>query len=279
MSSPEIGHPIIIASHRRSGTHLLMDLLRKQFPACRVRLRPGETLHHTYFNLDRLAPGHNAPASPDDALRALGRAQRTLIKTHGPPTLDHATEGNAELVARIVQRSTILYTIRDVRAVLCSLHVYMQYFDERSRCSLSRFIRQQDDQGRCRPAAWAAHVGAWMDRDAVTPVKFERVLRETRRVLDELGGVLSMDPLYTEPLLPRPTRSRLHGWVARLLGRTESTNIVGRHRGLAPPKWPEAFDTDDRAFIHEHAGEMLIRLGYEDSDAWVDRPKPAAPTQ
>lgn len=44
--------PIVIASHRRSGTHLLIDLFRRQFRECRSWKLPGERNDRLYVNLD-----------------------------------------------------------------------------------------------------------------------------------------------------------------------------------------------------------------------------------
>ncbi len=44
----DIGKPILIASHPRSGTHLTIDLLRKQFLECQSSKRLGEPLDKIY---------------------------------------------------------------------------------------------------------------------------------------------------------------------------------------------------------------------------------------
>ena len=46
--------PVIVASHPRSGTHLLMDTLRRQFKACRSWKWPGERLDRLYCSVDEL---------------------------------------------------------------------------------------------------------------------------------------------------------------------------------------------------------------------------------
>src|SRR4051794_28399866 len=46
--------PIVVVSHPRSGTHLMMDALRLNFRECRAWKRPGEPLERLYLNLDSL---------------------------------------------------------------------------------------------------------------------------------------------------------------------------------------------------------------------------------
>ena len=77
----DIGKPIVIASHPRSGTHLTIDLLRKQFAECKSWKMPGELLDRLYFALESFAPKFN-PLSESAALNILQRATRPIIKTH-----------------------------------------------------------------------------------------------------------------------------------------------------------------------------------------------------
>ena len=48
----DIGKPILIASHPRSGTHLTIDLLRKQFQECQSYKRLGEPFDRLYLALE-----------------------------------------------------------------------------------------------------------------------------------------------------------------------------------------------------------------------------------
>jgi hypothetical protein len=47
--------------------------------------------------------------------------------------------------------------------------------------------------------------------------------------------------------------------------RPESTAIINGGR----QDWHECFTPEDRAFFHREAGDLLVELGYESSDAWV----------
>ena len=50
-----VGKPVVVASHPRSGTHLTLDLLRKQFPACASYKLPAQPLDRLYFALEALS--------------------------------------------------------------------------------------------------------------------------------------------------------------------------------------------------------------------------------
>ena len=47
-----VGRRVVLATHRRSGTHLTLDLLRRHFPACRARKWPFQGLDSLYLNLE-----------------------------------------------------------------------------------------------------------------------------------------------------------------------------------------------------------------------------------
>src|SRR5450755_924617 len=79
--------PIIVASHPRCGTHLLIDTLRLNFSECQSRKRVGERLDRLYLNFDDILRDES-PLSCSVAEKILKRAQRPIIKTHAWPTFD-----------------------------------------------------------------------------------------------------------------------------------------------------------------------------------------------
>lgn len=84
-----IGKPIIVASHPRSGTHLTMDLLRKQFPVCATYKFPTQSLDQLYLALEALSAPPRESISEARALKILKKSQRPIIKTHACPTFSH----------------------------------------------------------------------------------------------------------------------------------------------------------------------------------------------
>jgi len=43
---------------------------------------------------------------------------------------------------------------------------------------------------------------------------------------------------------------------------------MGRKRGVKPPDWRTAYSESDLAFLEEHAGDAMRRLGYIKGDDW-----------
>jgi len=80
MNFPDV-RPIIVASHPRSGTHLLIDTLRRQFAKCRSWKWPGERLDRLYCNIDELN-GTRELLHEKKAVDILRRVERPIVKTH-----------------------------------------------------------------------------------------------------------------------------------------------------------------------------------------------------
>ena len=71
-------NPIVVASHPRSGTHLVIDLLRRQFSDVGGHKWPLEPNDYLYVNLERFR-GRDRKLSPEKAKTILNRAKRPVI--------------------------------------------------------------------------------------------------------------------------------------------------------------------------------------------------------
>jgi hypothetical protein len=264
-----IGRRIVLVTHRRSGTHLTIDLLRRQFEACDARKRLGEPLHALYLNLDLLLASRR-PLRETRALALLRRARRPIVKTHALPGFERFRPAHSAFVDALLDDADVYSVHRDGRDVMCSLHLYFQAFDPRARCKLSEFLRQQED-GMSRPRRWADHVMRWHSVAGVRPLAYEGLISDPRAALERLGGELGLTPRFQEPLLPARLRGAWQARWWRLASRHPPVTTVlsdpsGRRR---PRRWRDAFTPADRAFFQREAGEALLALGYERSDAWT----------
>ncbi|MCS3937297.1 hypothetical protein GGP80_003307 [Salinibacter ruber] len=261
--------PVVVASHPRSGTHLLIDTLRRQFEACRSWKWPGERLDRLYCNIDEL-PGEGL-LDANTARRILRRTERPVVKTHGGPGyqtafLDsHAGGLGSQWVQWLNDHSVRFYVYRDGRDVLCSYQLFRQSFDPSARVPVGEFLRQSD-RGVSRVRRWARHVRTWIDQPDVHAVRFEDLLEAPEKVLRRLGNALGESLRERTPLLPRPFRSIWESRWARLFQmRPQSTAIING----GSKNWKECFAHEDRAFFREEAGDLLVELGYEESETWV----------
>ncbi len=263
-----IGRPIIVASHQRSGTHLTIDLLRRHFPDTNPRLRPLETLHHLYIDMDSFNPGHHNPMTVETALRLLTRNPRPLIKTHTFPDVTLCKPEFRPIVERIFERAQTLTVVRDGRSVMLSLQRFEMPWNPDAHVPFGEFIRSHYE-GLPRPAYWDAHVRAWQKVPNCLTVRYDRIIKKTSDAIHELGEFLGMKPKIKEPLLPPAMKNRYDGWLRRLVGNTATTNIPGKKpKPGEPRKWHEQFTPEDRAFFDQFAGNLLFELGYEPNPEW-----------
>jgi len=272
--------PIIVASHPRSGTHLTIDLLRRHFPACDAWKLPGERLDRLYVNLDVVLSGE---LHERFAATTLFRAARPIFKSHAYPGFLRSVDqrlldcSNPWWPTLARSRGDFVYAVRDGRAVMCSYHLFMKGEPSASDCSLSAFLRQRVD-GKTRVAIWAEHVRAWLDAPNVVAVRFEDLTRDSEATIVSLGRSLGLEPRLVSPLLPELRPNTLRYRIERRLRiRPASTAVHGRSVGHTLEKWWDAFTEADREHFHREAGDVLTRLGYEQSDQWVTRVRRPAP--
>jgi hypothetical protein len=240
------GAPVLVASHRRSGTHLTLDLIRRNFPACAPRMLPLENPHDSYLNLDRFEAGHPVACGEREALRILGKAARPLLKTHSEPGYAAVDPARRAFLDELLARTKTIYVRRDGKKVLCSMWTWRRVFDASARVPFSEFIRQTDEHGRSRVRVWGEHVAAWGAQPGVLVIDFDRIVRDTGALLDEIGAFVGERPVPREPALPRSNTTRLQSYLSRLTGNLESTNQHAA--GDRPPRPEEAFAPADDAF-------------------------------
>jgi FkbM family methyltransferase len=196
-----IGKPILVASHPRSGTHLTIDLLRKQFVECSSYKYWGESLDHLYLPLEGLIAG-SRPLPYANAVQRLKRAQRPILKSHANPKLTQLHTTYPDFTNWIQQEADVFYIVRDGRDVLCSLHLFMQSYDPTTRCSFSEFLRQAVN-GKSRVKTWATHIRQWQQHPKVCIVRFEDLIHSPESTLNrrfvgaaETESTVTLDQIY-----------------------------------------------------------------------------------
>jgi len=272
------GKPIIIASHPRSGTHITIDLFRRQFAECQSWKYWGENTNRLYLSVEALyLGGGRTPISEATAVAVLRRVPRPLVKTHllfADIPVGEATKPGClgrYWMTILNQRTRLAYVYRDGRSVMCSHQVFKMRVDPQARGSIGQFIRQNEG-GVSRAKAWANHVRTSLAYPHVVPIRCEDLIADTAAMIDRLARDFDLTPLHRAPLMPAKLRNTWHGRLVHLFGvRPESTALLGRYKGQSPAKWQTAFTREDRQFFWDEAGDMLAELGYESSDAWIDQ--------
>jgi len=278
--------PIVIASHRRSGTHLTIDLLRRQFEPCDAWKRLGESNSRLYLDLESLYHpfgNTNLPLTESKAVEILSRTSRPLIKTH--VIIDEIKTGPATRVGELGQhwldfirnKASVIYAYRDGRDVLCSdylLHHIQHKIPAEKRISLSEFMRIKFE-GMNWPAYWSHHATSYLKMPNVILFNTKEIMKDPYRSIEQLGEKLGMPPRLHEPLLPAKFKGVWHSRFNRLFRtRPQSSAILARPKGMPLPKWRDAMSIDDYRLFAKEAGHAMSKMGFDVQDV-PERLKPA----
>jgi len=266
------GAPVLVASHERSGTHLTIDLLRRHFPACSVKMRPLESPHNAYLSLDRFFANPARPMTHEAAEQALGRATALPLKTHAEPDLHEIGPEHAEMVSSIVERSAKLYVLRNPFKVLCSYFAWMHNWRGPETGDFAQFLREPVGRHQTRVGRWAEHVRSWSQTPGVMTIRYEDMIEDT------VGTLLDIRDWINQPLdlkarvLPTRVRGLRSKLTTRLTGRYESTNLAGPT--TRTPKPAQVFTRDDFDLLMDVGSDVLAKFKYDKSDHWVqDEPE------
>ena len=253
---------VVIASHRRAGTHLTIDSFRTN----------GTDVNRRFLNLDRIEPTHPTHIPIEDFDRTLHSGKGTvLVKTHALPGPEAWQDPAArDYAGQLLATSPIVYVHRDGRDVLVSLYHYVGSYSAAARDqSFAAFIRSahpgKDIRGLSRAAYWQHHVLTWLDHQPTVLSAFE-ALRADPGSLAEIAPRVGVQPRATIREVTLERRGGRRGRIGRLLARVglgarpPSSAILpraGRSGG-----WRAAFDEADLEWFDAEAGEAMRRLGY-----------------
>lgn len=256
---------IVIATHRRSGTHWTIDALRNNSP----------DICEQFLTLERISPQHDSPlplAEFRRQLEALDR--RVLIKVHDLPSAGYfQREAERDFARQLMRESPVIYVHRDGRDVMVSLYYYLRSFNETVRSqTFSEFLRSESTldgapAGLSRPAYWAHHARAWLQRPNLLPISYSALESDyqytVRAMADFLGVRLrrSVRQIALPGAQASPTLLDKARW--KLGVRRERLSTAVQPRRGSSGDWRNHFDEKDLAFFMSEAGDMLRKLAYD----------------
>jgi hypothetical protein len=254
---------IVVATHRRSGTHWTLDALRNNSPDINAK----------FLTLEQMGRRHAFHVPLDAFCNELETlAGRVLIKVHDLPTATYFVgEQEQQFARRVLNESPIVYVHRDGRDVMVSLYHYVRSFrDDYADVSFADFLRMPNElDGETvlsRPAYWAHHVTVWMAQPSLVAVSYHALENDydntVKRIADFLGVALNdailpigIHPPKAKPSLLRRVKYRLG------LKRQQVSSAVQPRKGKSGD-WRNYFSDEDLAFFMDEAGEVMQRLGY-----------------
>lgn len=254
---------IIIASHRRSGTHLTIDAIYNNFASL------YQNATNDFVTLDHLSSHVQRKSLTLQQVRDRVSRDPCLLKTHTHGNWRNFFIGSEELtafVSELFEKSKIIYVHRDGRDVLTSLYHYQQVFDESiRRLSFSDYIRMPNsfDHGTYegemnRVQYWAFHIESWLNKKGCLMISFDDLhssyVATLRRIAEFIEEPLNNDMLDVRlqaSSTPAPSE----------LTRKTSYTTVNFRKGTSGD-WKKHFSGVDVDFFDAIAGETNRRLGY-----------------
>jgi hypothetical protein len=251
---------VVVVSHMRAGTHLTLDLLRRNVP----------TLAARYRNLDELVRGHRSFVSLAVFRERLAAEPGVpILKSHATPGLEQfASDPEVHAyVSGLLARSRVVYVQRDGRDVLVSLYHFTRSFDrEAARQSFAEFLRSEDRYfdscpamaGLDRVSAWRRHVELWLAQPGVCRVNYRDLVREPEAALRRLAGQLGLsvaEPFEAVGLPRRDLWSRIVRRALQLADPRQASTAIqpGPGRLGDGVRW---FTREDEAYFAERAGPL-----------------------
>ena len=259
---------IIVASHRRSGTHWLIDTLRNNFHD----FAPG------YFNLDRLAPHSSANDFVDlTSFQEIlaGHDKMLILKTHTSQDLA-SFRGNDDVnrfIRKLIRRNNVIYIWRNGLDVMNSLHHYLKKFQDDVPESYTGLMKMKEDLGESarlpadmsRLDYWMAHVRGWHEGAARTIITYEELYFDYEAAVNRLAAELDLVRKQNISRIPLPPANRLvnkaQRVINRVLGFRQISSAVVPRKGTAG-SFAEEMTSDDIAFFKQKAGPMMQEFGH-----------------
>lgn len=226
--------PILVISHERSGTHLLINTIGLNYSRFKneswidVSNNQHETIVAEFFQRKR---------------------ENIILKSH------HQYYSFIQCWKSVRQNNHCFYVIRDGRDVLVSWfhHCRTQGFFEGKNITFSQFIRSKlperreywydRKQSRNMIERWKIHVESWIDKD-VNIVRYRDLLDNFEKTLLRIAYIL-----YEIP-------------------DTQIKPILFQHRSINPRRgavgdWKSHFKDSDLNLFYDITGDLNKRLGFD----------------
>ena len=257
---------IVVATHRRSGTHWTIDALRNN----------SRDIAETFLTLERISTLHDSP-QPLSEFRGQLASHWTIAcssKVHDLPTAGFF-QGDAErgFALQLLGESPTIYVHRDGRDVMVSLYYYLQSFSaEAQGQTFSAFLRSEAAldgvaTGKSYAAYWAWHASSWLQVANLLPVSYADLETDYERIVKRMAGFLgvrlsrTLKPIVLPGRQAPPSLLEKARWKLGVRRKKLSSAVQPRRGGSGD--WRNHFNADDLSFFESEAGEMMAQLGYD----------------
>lgn len=247
-----LGAPLILFSFGRSGTHMLIDLIRRQFPAFRALKWPGEPNHFVYGHLDELLLNGRGRGP---LLRRLGRSRRPLLMTHRWPEIRRDSAADPAL-SQWLDRARLIHIVRHPQHAMNSAWPILRMRDAREGAAAQDPVAYARSGGR----RWAANLAAMASAPHLF-LRYEDVVADPASTVAAIAGWLGAAPVWRSPLLMPPHRSITDCRVSRAI-RIDPPSTAVVTRAAWKRRYRLRWSIPMQAALMEEAGEAMATYGY-----------------
>jgi hypothetical protein len=252
-----VGFPIVVSTFMRSGTHLTIDLLRRQFKECSGSKWPLQSSDFLYLAVDVfIFPEGSVRWGRRRAVRILRNARHPIVKTHWcEPTWDTLSQRQPALAQWLRANAKVVYVVRNPWNVMASKWAWDVSLGriEQGRVS-NNWLREQITR-------WNQHVSSWGALPRVVVLRFEDILSHPDHAVASLADEIGLPSLKMSPLLAPKARSYWEGRLDQMFSaRPRSTEIRSR---IPAPHPRDLFTAEQSAIIADHASALVAKYNYE----------------
>lgn len=244
---------VVIISHPRSGTHLTIDLIRRNFPTASSSKPLFAPLDALYVSLDALLI--EMPEHPGACRAAYGMFSHRypIIKTHWlDPDFSNLRSRMSRFADWIDTKAKKIYVVRQPERVLSSLFVF-------EGLDASETLADRDAWLLEKAAYWANHVECWTERNDITTFRFEDLIAHPIAAIERMSSTLGLEPIKLESPLPSPTCTLGRNRLLRFSTRPTSTEVLSLSK---PPELAAVFSEEALTRFNEVVRPMCERFRY-----------------
>jgi len=221
---------IVIASHPRSGTHLLIVYIRKNIPEASVSKKRCTFNSETYIDLDDIL-GLEEPIHKGRYGTGL-MIDSPIYKTHRLPDYEEPfqyitsiVESQKALANSLQREAKHIYVYRDLTKVMISLYQYSGEWNQ--GVGFSEFIREvRGARNLSRVGFWALHMTKWCGRENTLLINFADIIAEPLKAYAAITGFCDLPSEHRAVQLPVAPKTLFEQRIKRFFSsKPESSGI------------------------------------------------------
>lgn len=261
------GDPVVVSSYMRSGTHLTIDFLRRNFPAFRSYKWPMEANDSLYLPIDALI----AQAwGPRRAHRVLRRTERVVCKTHWcDPDFQNLVDSPTPAVGSwLRERAKVILVHRDPYRTIESVVVWYVFTGE-----LSSAVIPPGPWLHERLLEWVTRIRAWQKTSCpLLTISSNSLIGDPAAALDRIAEFVGAAPDARTPILPPQLRGSWHSRLNRVFSMRPQSSEILTIRPAPEVRWND----EQLALVEQICGDLCRELGYAASVDGYFEPNPVS---